>query len=336
MAPGFGYFDACEYEAKADSTSWIIQDILPKNSFGFIAGPPKGNASPHGGKSVLQRKLALSIITGKDFFGKKVLETGRVMFLNLDEDQDKQVRLYYRMTGGAKIPGYLISKARSCRLPEQIKLFSEDVKDAKPLVALLDPLQRAIGSRAVRRQEDIGPIINDLKRIGRENNCTIGVSHHSNKDADRDKELTASWLSGSVDLDAAWDFCICLEYDKKAQSMHMRNFQKEKAKTDLYYEAEIINKDEIIDLYPVIEELKDSHQARQIYHYLLKNMPNMPVNSPNTPTQWSKILEPVLGIAASSIRYQIDKYAVIKNIIKPLLPVVENNEVKVRSEALES
>lgn len=319
--PGFGFFDACDYEPKADSTAWIIQDILPKNAFGFFAGPPKGAASPHGGKSVLQRKIALSIITGQPFFGKPVLETGKVMFVNLDEDQDKQVRLYYRMTGGKKVPGYLISQAKSCRFPEQIKLLEEDIKIAKPIVVMIDPLQRVMGQKAVKNQEDVGPIINELKRVAREHSCTIALSHHSNKDQSRDKELTASWLSGSVDLDASWDFCHCLEYDKSSEAMHLRNFQKEKAKTDIFYEAEIVNKDEIIDLHHIIEELKGSKQGRQIYNHLLKN-PS--ISSTKTPAQSAKILEPILGIAESSIRFQIDKYAVIKNLYCVTPQVSEN------------
>ena len=324
---GFGFFDACEYEPKPDSTAWIIKDILPRNSFGFVAGPPKGNASPHGGKSVLERKMAISIITGDSFFGREVLEKGRVMFVNLDEDQDKQVRLYYRMTGGRKIPGYLISNAKSCRLPEQIKLFESDVAEAKPLVCIIDPLQRVLGTKAVKNQEDVGPIINELKRISKEQSCTIIVNHHSNKDQSRDKDSTASWLSGSTDLDAAWDFCLCVEYNKKSESIQLRNFQKEKAKTDIFYEAEIIDTDKIIDLHHILEELKDSKQARQIYNYLIKYR----VNGTNTSEQSSRKISAILGIAESSIRLQIEKYAVIKNLTAQISQDIERNGVKVSS-----
>ena len=211
-AKGFGYFDASEYEPKDDDTAWIIKDILPKCSFGFVAGPPKGNASPHGGKSVFNRKMALCILQKTPFFGHEVLESGRVLFVNLDEDQDKQVRLYYRMTKGMKVPGYIISRARSCRLPEQIKMLEEDIKMLRPILIDIDPLQRIMGGKKVNEQSDVGPIIDELKRISKEYECTISVNHHSNKARDRDKDSTASWLSGSNDLDAAWDFCHCLEY----------------------------------------------------------------------------------------------------------------------------
>jgi len=268
---GFGFFDACDYEPKEDDTAWIIRDILPKNSFGFVAGPPKGNASPHGGKSVFNRKMALCILQKIPFFGHEVLESGRVLFVNLDEDQDKQVRLYYRMTKGEKIPGYIISKARSCRLPEQIKMLEEDIKVLRPILVDIDPLQRTMGGKDVKEQSCVGPIIDELKRISKEYGCTVSMNHHSNKARDRDKDSTASWLNGSTDLDASWDFCHCLEYNHEFECMHFRNFQKEKAKTDLYYEAEIINKDEIIDLYHVPEELGHSKHARNVLKIIKSN-----------------------------------------------------------------
>lgn len=322
--PGFGYFDASEYEPQLDSTSWIIQDILPRNAFGFVAGPPKGNASPHGGKSVLQRKLALSVITGNSFFGKEVIQKGRVMFVNLDEDQDKQVRLYYRMTRGEKIPGYLISKAKSCRFNDQMPLFEADVRDARPLAVMIDPLQRVLGSKDVKNQADVGPIINELKRISRTYSTTIIVSHHSNKYNERDKESTASWLNGSVDLDAAWDFCLCPEYHRQHKIMHLRNFQKEKAKVDIYYEAEIVNKDEIIDLNYVIPELISSQQARTLHKYFLSNI--------NKSTAQSlREIEAASGVPESTIRAVIRDCAVVKSAHLAYLEAIETNKDNLRN-----
>lgn len=324
---GFGWFEASEYVPQEDSSAWLIQGILPKNSFGFIAGPAKGNASPFGGKSVLQRKMALCLITGQPFFGfqvsnlkKRKVPNGRVLFVNLDEGQDKQVRLYYRMTRGEKILGYLISRAHSCRFPEQIYLLEQDIKECDPDVVYVDPLQRVLGSRAVKNQEDVGPIINALKRLSREYECSIAVSHHSNKSPERDKDSTSSWLSGSVDLDAAWDFCLCLEYSKHLNAMHLRNFQKEKAKTDLYYEAEIVNSDEIVDLLPIHAWLMESQQARKIYSHLVKNPGHR-----ECAVGLRKLAE-ILCLAESSLRYQMDRYSELKKLYCELPQPINLNE----------
>ena len=324
LKKGFGYFEASEYEPQPDDSAWLIQGVIPKNSFGFIAGPPKGNASPHGGKSVLQRKMALCVITGQPFFGfpimnlkKRNSDHGVVLFVNLDEDQDKQVRLYYRMTRGEKIPGYLISRARSCRFPEQLPVLEEDIKDCDPDFVFIDPFQRVLGARAVKNQEDVGPILNGLKRLTKEYECSIPLSHHSNKNPERDKDTTASWLNGSTDLDAVWDFCLCLEYNKEADAMHLRNFQKEKAKTDLWYEASVINKDEIIDLMPLVSEFATSKQARQIHSYLLR--------TPFAVT--SKRLCQDLCLSESSLRYQLTKFAVLKNMYYERMKAVDSKGV---------
>ena len=314
---GFGFFDASEYEPKDDDTAWIIRDILPKNSFGFVAGPPKGNASPHGGKSVFNRKMALCILKREPFFGHEILESGRVLFVNLDEDQDKQVRLYYRMTKGEKIPGYLISRARSCKLPEQAKMLEEDIKIARPIFVVIDPLGRTLGGKAVKEQSDVGPIIDELKRISKEYECCISMNHHSNKARDRDKDSTASWLNGSTDLDAAWDFCHCLEYNGEYECVHFRNFQKEKAKTDMYYEAEIINKDEIIGLYHLPEDLGQSSNARRV----LKEINN------NHVLTVQKLIEKI-GVCKQTFYNYEKKYKVIKDAIGLMVQRVENKGVK--------
>lgn len=293
---GFGYFDASQYEPKKDETAWIIKNVLPKG-LGFVAGPPKGNASPYGGKSVLQRKMGLSIIKKEPFFSFDTLESGNILFVNLDEDPDKQVRLYYRMTKGKKIPGYYISKAKSCRLPEQFPLLEDDIKTLKPVVVFIDPFMRVLNGRDVKEQKDVGPIIDGLKRLVLEYKITIVVSHHSIKGLNKKhKENTAQWLSGSVDLDSAWDFCLCVEWDKEHDVMHVRNFQKEKAKTDFYYQAEIINGDEIIDLFEVPEEFKSSQQARLIWKALNVHGPDIS----------SRQLAEMLKIAESSVRYQLN------------------------------
>lgn len=295
---GFGFFDASEYEPKTDESAWIIKHILPKNSFGFVAGPAKGNASPHGGKSVMERTMALSIITGEDFFGHEVLEKGPVLFVNLDEDEDKQVRLYYRMTKGKKIPGYLISRAKSCRLTEQINMLEEDIRDAKPLVIIIDPFQRVLGGKSVKEQSEVGPIIDALKRLVKTYGCTIIVNHHSNKSPEREKESTPSWLSGSNDLDAAWDFCLCVEYKKSENVMHLRNFQKEKALTHLYYEAEIINKDEIIGLFHIPEEFEGNKDALNLFRVAKMN-----------PGKSLQSLSKISGISERSIYNYKEKFA---------------------------
>jgi hypothetical protein len=267
--------------------------------------------------------MALCIIQGKVFFGNEVLEQGKVLFVNLDEDQDKQVRLYYRMTKGEKVPGYLISRARSCRLPEQIKMLEEDIKTCRPLVVSIDPLQRIMGGKKVNEQSDVGPIIDELKRLSKEYSCTIIVNHHSTKSKERDKESTSSWLSGSNDLDAAWDFCLCIEYNPKFEAVHLRNFQKEKAKTDIYYEAEVINKDEIIDLHHVPEELGESKQARILLLCVQQN--------PGKSFQW---LSEKTGIKLSSIYYQVKKFQLLKNATVKTTQHIDNKEVKTYSESL--
>lgn len=321
MMKGFGFFDACEYEAKQDSTAWIIKHALPKKAFGFVAGPAKGNASPFGGKSVMERYMALCILQKEAFFGHEVLEQGKVMFVNLDEDEDKQVRLYYRMTKGKKVPGYLISRAKSCRLPDQIKLLEQDIRDAQPLVLMIDPLQRVLGGKSVNEQMAVGPIIDELKRLVKQYGCTIILNHHSTKSIERDKESTASWLSGSNDLDAAWDFCLCVEYEKEAKAVHLRNFQKEKAKTDIFYEAELMNGDEIVGIYEIPSELGENKNARTLLQAIKSN-----------PGKSLQSLSKISGISEKTIYLYRDKFVIIKNALTNISYSIDKIDCNPRTE----
>jgi RecA-family ATPase len=79
------------------------------------------------------------------------------------------------------------------------------------------------------------PIIDEFKRLQREYDLTIIVVHHCIKSNERDKETTGSWLSGNGDLDSAWDFCLCLEWNSKLDHMHLRCFFRNSNREDIYY-----------------------------------------------------------------------------------------------------
>ena len=150
--PGFGYYDSATYDPKPEDTKWIIEGLLPKG-FGFIAGLPKGSNSPHGGKSVYVRQMCYSIITGKPFLGRKVLQTGSVLIVNIDEGIDDQVTYFRRLCDGNKIPGFFISKARCLSMPEDLKILKRDIEEIKPIFCNIDPLLRTTGGKDIQQSK---------------------------------------------------------------------------------------------------------------------------------------------------------------------------------------
>lgn len=67
---------------------WLIKEIMPQGFF-FLAGRPKI------GKSFMTLQMCLSIISGTKFLGYEIMQTGRVLYISLE---DNARRLKKRMT----------------------------------------------------------------------------------------------------------------------------------------------------------------------------------------------------------------------------------------------
>ncbi|MFA6635713.1 MAG: AAA family ATPase [Candidatus Omnitrophota bacterium] len=238
---GFGFRDANDIEKREEE--WVIEDLLQKG-FGFIAGPPKGNSSPHGGKSLLSRVIGVKVINGGKVLGRYAAKRAKVLMINLDEMDYKVAEGLLNLSGGELGRGLLLSSAKSMRFPEDISRLEADVKqildmDPKemPLIVFIDPLLRIVGGRDINSNSATGPVIDGLKRIQRENDITMVIIHHCVKNEGRNKENSATWLSGSADLDAAWDFLLGLEFNKKKDAVHIRCFYKYQDRQDIFYRS---------------------------------------------------------------------------------------------------
>ncbi len=274
--PGFGYYDAMQYDPKPEEEKWIIENILPKG-FGFIAGLPKGSNSPHGGKSVFYRSMAHAILTKKSFLGNRVIESGNTISLNIDESIDDQVTYFRRLCQGESVPGFLVSKSRFLSMPEMLQQFEQDISESKALLTNIDPLLRTVGGKSINETKSTAPIMDALKKIYETTQSTIALNHHSQKSDKRNKESSSTWLNGSVDLDSAWDFCLCLEWvncrkfnpEDERGYMHARIFTRKKPMISIYYESVSNEEKQILALKHIPDDIKNSLTARKIHSYLL-------------------------------------------------------------------
>lgn len=318
---GYGYYDSADYEPKPDETKWIIENVLPKG-FGFIAGLPKGSNSPHGGKSVYFRQMAYSIITGKPFLGNKVLQQGNVLVVNIDESIDDQIMYFRRLCGGSKVAGFKVSKARSLTMPDDLKILQEDIEELKPVFCNIDPLLRTTGGKDIQQSKDTAPIMNKLKLIYEATDCTIALNHHSQKAEKRNKESSATWLNGSVDLDSAWDFCIGIEWAKAPKNpdpadkrfMHARCFMRKKPLQNLYYIATANEDSEIHGLRYVPDEIKHNPLARKVFFAKEDN----PLDSMYAISQKS-------NVAQSTVKDYFGKFECLKKLGHEGAPKVDTS-----------
>jgi hypothetical protein len=244
---GFGYVDAHDIDAK--EPKWVIDEILTEG-FGFLAGAPKANNSPHGGKSVFSLAMVSALLSGGQFLGREVEQLSPILLVNLDQPSYEVASKYKQILNGAEQKGLMISKAYSMQLPKDICKIEEDIITLRPKILIIDPLLRCAGGKDIKEAANTGPIIDELKRLAREYHMIVLMVHHSIKKLDRDKESTSTWLSGSTDLDSAWDFCLCLEWERQKNYMHMRCFFREFGRRDIFYTAIKNDEDKIIGLSP--------------------------------------------------------------------------------------
>lgn len=306
---GFGYYNAKDYEPKPDNTKWIIDSIHPKG-LGFTAGLPKGCNSPHGGKSVWFKAMSHAIANKIPFLGFETKETGKILSVNLDETPDDQV-LYFRnlCRNISEAENFFVSKQTgSLPLPSQFCLLEEDIKELKPIMVGLDPLLRCMNGKDVLLSKDTGPILDRFKDGMSKHSISINTVHHCLKNPERDKESSASWLNGSVDLDSSWDYLHALEWVKGEKEntldlgyMHARIFTRKRPMFNIYYEA-IKRGFDVIGLRRIPDEIKDSFPARQIYTHLL-DYPEDSLYAISTKKNIAK---------ATVLKYVNDKYECLK------------------------
>lgn len=288
---GFGYTDAMDVERK--EREWVIEGFLPKG-FGFITGLPKAGNSPHGGKSVLTRIISWSLISGRPFLGCEIKQPGDVLMVNLDESKYEVAESFRNMIGDSVNRGLKLTAAHAMRFPEDFSKLEADIKKLTPKVLIIDPLLRCVGGRDIKESANTGPILDGLKKIQRESGITIVVVHHCVKAQDRDKESTPSWLNGSVDLDSAWDFCLCLEWSKRNNVMHLRCFYRGAKRHEIYYQARMNEESQIGGIF-----LTDEKGSEVKIEKLIDLLP--------LEGRTVAELSPLLGVSESTIKRMLSK-----------------------------
>jgi hypothetical protein len=167
-----------------------VDDRIPGGSLILLAGKPKA------GKSTLARSLAFCVAAGEPWLGHHVV-MGPVWYLAL-EDKRSEVRRHFRAMGatGQEPLWMLVGQA-----PENcIALLEERAKHEKPVLIIVDTLQRLIQAKDMNDYAEVTTKFSPLLKLCRETGSACVVLHHANKFGEGiDCILGSSALSGSVD-----------------------------------------------------------------------------------------------------------------------------------------
>lgn len=198
----------------------LMRGLFAKGELVFLSGSPKV------GKTLFTLRLAVALSTAKPFLGKFLPCNQKkicVLLVSL-EDNFGEIRARIKsFLGNNPFPrNLLLSHARELSLPNDFKRLEADIREVRPEVIIIDPLRRC-HSCDEDSSSSMAPIINGLRRIVQEYNCTVLVVHHTGHSI-HNPENAGSWLRGTSDFYAAWETLIGLE--KRKDSVKVRVFHK--------------------------------------------------------------------------------------------------------------
>jgi hypothetical protein len=204
------------------SVDWLFYDLLPARGTGFLAGAPRS------GKTFVAIDLAVSIATGRPFFGAAPDKRGGVLYLASEDASGLRKRLAAARGDGPALPitiidvGRIDAKERQRALAELLSREAEEMRrrfGAPPLLAFVDTMSASgllgeengaeDGSRAVSALKAIADLLGGL---------AIGV-HHPPK--------AGKGLRGSGALEGNADTILEVTSEPEA---HVRHLSLEKSR----------------------------------------------------------------------------------------------------------
>lgn len=196
---------------------FIIDRLLPENSFGLIVGEEKT------GKSTFACLLGIAVSNGSDFIDKNLKTKQNVMFVSFEGDGENMIASFKNK--GLDVSN-LYSICNSSYTWNTIKndLYKDIIeKDIKLII--LDCMYMLIeAGESDADAKTMQSYINDFKHIADNMHCTVLVVTHTNRLAK--EESLRNKTSGSVNLQKSMEFCIFLESQQTDEELQAEAYEK--------------------------------------------------------------------------------------------------------------
>jgi DNA-binding HxlR family transcriptional regulator len=206
--------------AKLPAADWLVSGIIPDQGLACVYG------APGSGKSFLALDLALSIATGRPWFGHPV-KSGKVIYIAAEGSPANLFRRIEAWFQAHKVsqsqaegnfllwPGAvdLLSTFETDKLTDRIR----QSVDQSALLAV-DTVARSFGGGDENSTKDMSIFIKNIDCLRHRLNATALLVHHSGKDSSRGAR-------GSVALAGACDTMMLLS---RADNVHTLKCEKQK------------------------------------------------------------------------------------------------------------
>jgi len=211
-----------EYSVGVNDTHWLIEDMLVSGGTSILAGDPKT------GKSQLVRHLIKAVLTTEDFLGKPVRESGKVMYLALEENP-YELKSQILGLGIPENAANLLIGDRLWTNADTMITLEEDLNLYKPMLCVIDTFGSFTSLDDINDYQNVYKFLRTICKSARENDCHVMFVHHKNKNSNEGSNNTKS-IMGSTAFYGAMDTALLLsgESEKKVLEVNPRYAAKQR------------------------------------------------------------------------------------------------------------
>lgn len=208
---------------------FLVERLIYEKAINLISGDPKTY------KTYVAIDVVVSVITGgKVFDSHQVNETGNVLFISPEFDTRSRILklLKGRWVNTDEVAERLIlpdiENLEFIRWSKDKEAIINAIKEYKPVLVVLDPLTYIFDGK-ITENEPVTEFFRDLKKIIKDYNTTILLTHHNNR-MNTDKRMNN--VSGASAITRFADSVIYLERFKEDEEQDFFKTDEELDKAD--------------------------------------------------------------------------------------------------------
>jgi hypothetical protein len=192
---------------------WLVQSLIA-NGLTILGGSPKS------GKSYLAYALALAVATGGRWCGHWEVESGKVVFVALEDDPDETHHRLEELAGEMRVArGQLFFVHGEQAMPNfdagALGWIEGTLQHHEPRLLIIDPLSYLyVLKRSGSQFEETKDMLFPLRWLGRKYACAIVCIDHRRKRS-RDDVTVFDTLHGSIAKQAVADGLLMIDRQEK-------------------------------------------------------------------------------------------------------------------------
>lgn len=206
-------------EGKAETGSFLIEELLPESRLGMLVGPAKSNKTTVA--YVIAKAIADKNIS--ECLGHAVLEHGTVLYIALEGGLGPQINSFDICDDFI----VLDNKYFTIDNPKRFKLLEEFIAAKNVKLLVVDALYKAMDGN-IANADEVKPLLIKLEDLTRKHKVTVLMLHHTNR-ANGKTEQNMNDVSGSFNIVRSSEFTMLLSMEDKTEEQEIEeaNMSKE-------------------------------------------------------------------------------------------------------------